>query len=505
MLRCSTSMQDLDRQKTDVARNRETYGLSVERTLELEDVSGREVLKNADVQAALASLKRPDMAGGSVSALDRLFRPDDFEDFRILDYFRRAKKLIFSAKEGVIDPSTDIGFQICLMSGAMAGMEWRTLRQRTLDGKRDKRKLGRNVSGSESLPDGLLYRRVTNAAGKTMDGVWSYDEQKVGKIREAYRILASDHAISLTGLAERVGWSSGFSLRRTLQNPVWRGIRISQPMAGETEPVAMRLPLEPVVSDDEWARAQTLLLKRRTWSRETRDQRFLGAGLLVCRMELITGERCGRKYYFHCDVRRGQHDEYLCASRHQGGPGCGAARLRRVLVDEAILQITETYLMDAKFLADVFRRIEQVPAPDHTAQRTRELAKLAARRRKWIVEYDEDRITKREFDERMAAIQKTTHEVEAKMPAAPPPAVDYRAVIAGLARVLARLRRQPFAEQRKIVKDVIRSLPVVDGHVSEVVLSGSFLGRFTHTKIAQPSRRRHWRRFQWPASAARQR
>jgi hypothetical protein len=72
----------------------------------------------------------------------------------------------------------------------MAGMEWRTLRQRTLDGKRDKRKLGRNVTGSESLPDGLLYRRVTNASGKTIDGIWSYDESKVAKIREAYRILS---------------------------------------------------------------------------------------------------------------------------------------------------------------------------------------------------------------------------------------------------------------------------------------------------------------------------
>src|SRR5215471_12050547 len=96
LLRCSTSMQDLDRQKTDVARLRDAHGLQIERTLELEDVSGREVMENADVQRMLHSLTRPDIAGGVISSLDRLFRPDDFEDFRILDYFRRAKKLIFS-------------------------------------------------------------------------------------------------------------------------------------------------------------------------------------------------------------------------------------------------------------------------------------------------------------------------------------------------------------------------------------------------------------------------
>ena len=69
--------------------------------------------------------------------------------------------------------------------------------------------------------------------------------------------------------------------------------------------------------------------------------------------------------------------------------------------------------------------------------------------------YDQGTITQAEFNERMPAIQKAVHEAEAKMPAAPPPPVDYRAVIAGL----ARLRTKPFAEQRKIVKSVIRWRP----------------------------------------------
>jgi hypothetical protein len=39
----------------------------------------------------------------------------------------------------VLDPATDIGFLVSLMSGAFAGQEWRTLRQNTMDGKREKR------------------------------------------------------------------------------------------------------------------------------------------------------------------------------------------------------------------------------------------------------------------------------------------------------------------------------------------------------------------------------
>jgi DNA invertase Pin-like site-specific DNA recombinase len=479
MLRCSTSAQDLDRQKTDVERMRQTHALQIEYALPLEDVSGREVLQHPDVLRALGDLKRPDIAGGLVPALDRLFRPDDFEDFRILDFFRRSKKLIFSAKEGVIDPSTDIGFQICLMSGAMAGMEWRTLRQRTLDGKRDKRKLGRNVTGSESLPDGLLYRRVTNAAGKTIDGIWSYDEEKVAKIREAYRILFSDNKISLSALARRVGWSSDVSLRRSLQNPVWRGVRISAPMAGETEPVEIRLPLKPVLSDADWALAQVLIRKRRTWSKETADPRFLGAGLLVC--------ACGEPFYFHSDGRRATYETYFCRSKFRKGPGCGAARLKRGPVDAALVQIVEENLMDAKFLSAFFRRIQETPRPDTRIEREKELTKLAGRRKRWLDAYDEEKISKAEFDERMDKVNAAMREIEAKMPSAPPPPFDTQTVVEGLVETFESFRTWQFADQRATLKRVVRSIPVRDEMIAEVVLSGHFLGQLAHTNLLQPS------------------
>jgi hypothetical protein len=53
----------------------------------------------------------------------------------------------------------------------------------------------------------------------------------------------------------------------------------------------------------------------------------------------------------------------------------------------------------------------------------------------------------------MDVLTKAAHEIEAKMPAAPPPPVDYRAVILDLARELARLGTKPFIEQRRIVQD----------------------------------------------------
>ena len=137
-LRVSTDAQDTARQKADVARVIAANNLEVLRTLELIDVSGRKVMHNRDVRAVLRDLNCPYIAGIAISALDRLFRPNNYSDFSILDAFRETRKLIFSAKEGVLDPASDAGFMMSLMSGAQVGMEWRELRRRTVGGKAEK-------------------------------------------------------------------------------------------------------------------------------------------------------------------------------------------------------------------------------------------------------------------------------------------------------------------------------------------------------------------------------
>ena len=269
----------------------------------------------------------------------------------------------------MIDPASDMGFLTSLISGAFAGQEWRTLRQRTVSGKREKRLLGRNVSGSAALPTGLVYERIANAAGKTIDCKWSYDEAELAKVREAYRLLFQGRC-NLSEIERAVGWGRGRI--RTLANPTWRGVRIGAPMADEAQPVEIPLPLEPLLGPDEWAKAQVLLAKRATWSKATSDPRFLGAGLLVC--------ECGAKYYFHGDARRGGHDSYFCSSKFKGGPGCGAAWLRRTIVDRVIERIVSERMTDAAFLAKTFARVERPAAPD-LDKRERELARLAARRK----------------------------------------------------------------------------------------------------------------------------
>ena len=69
--------------------------------------------------------------------------------------------------------------------------------------------------------------------------------------------------------------------------------------------------------------------------------------------------------------------------------------------------------------------------------------------------YDEERITKQEFGERMDKVNAEIRALEVSMPVAPPPLPDYSAVTAGLVETLASFRTLPFLEQRTALKRIV--------------------------------------------------
>jgi DNA invertase Pin-like site-specific DNA recombinase len=469
LIRISTDTQDTQRQHADLETLKRKYSLHVLRVLELRGVSGTAVLNDEQVQQLLREIQQPGVDGLAASAVDRLFRPKRGGDFSILNGFQDARKALWTVRDGHIEPWTDEGWERFMTAGTRAGSEWREIRRRCMDGKAAKRLAGAHVNGNQSLPRGL---RFDKHAG------WSYDEAELAKVQAAYAMLF-EGGHSLTQIALRVGYKSAFDIRRVLGNPTWRGLRVYPPSRDRVEPLEVPLPLKPLLSPEQWTQAQTLLAARRTWSKETRDQRFLAAGLLIC-------GRCQRRFYFHCDVRKGYCDAYHCSSRHKGGPGCGAPRLRREIVDRALERIVSDYLLDAAFLAAVFARLAEPAKPDHSAKRREaELDRLRARRARLVDALENELIDKAEFAVRAAKIKAAAAEVEARMPAAaPPPLPDVRAVVAGLSRAFSRFDRLAFVERRSLLRRVVRSVQVVDGTIPAFTLSGAFLGELAHTNSA---------------------
>jgi DNA invertase Pin-like site-specific DNA recombinase len=478
LIRVSTDLQDTARQKTDLQKLEKRYGIHIIRTLELVGVSGTTMLTNQQTRQLLREVTQPGLHGLACSAVDRIVRPKKGRDFGILDDLQDAKKHLWTIRDGHMDLGTHEGWQRAMAAALRAGSELEEIIRRVRDGKAQKKAEGRNVNGSAVLPDGLKFDKRQG---------WSYDPVELAKITQAYQLLFEDR-YRLSEIERLVGWPRRRC--RTLANPTWRGVR-AYPATADQDAFEVPLPLEPVVTEEQWNRAQALLAKRRTWSRETSDQRHLGGGLLFC--------QCGRRLYSRCDPRRGQHDTYFCSSKWPKGPGCGAAHIRRVTVDAAIVRIVGEYLTAPKFLAAVFRRVKETPQRDTRAEREKELAKMAARRKKWIEQYDEDRINKQEFEHKMDAVTKAVRQIEAAMPAAPSPVLDQRAVIAGLVRTLARFNTWPFQEQRATLKRAVRSFQVVDDAITEFTLSGAFLGELAHTNPAQRLRSQCSARFPKPA------
>src|SRR5688572_6271543 len=74
------------RQQEDIRSTAAAFSVEVVETIQLVDVSGTSVMEAPEFLRMLELVKQYD--GLVVSALDRVFRPDDFASFSIFDVFK---------------------------------------------------------------------------------------------------------------------------------------------------------------------------------------------------------------------------------------------------------------------------------------------------------------------------------------------------------------------------------------------------------------------------------
>lgn len=471
LLRVSTNAQDLERQKVDVQRVVASYDLDLVRSEEVDGVSGRHVQQDPQFQKVFRDLKRADIAGVAVSALDRLFRPDFYSDFAILDHFRDNKKLIFSSKEGPLDPATDAGFMMSLMSGAQAGMEWRELRRRSLQGKEVKRRQGRHVNSPSSLPRGVAF--------DTQTGQWRFEEPDRSRIEKAFELLF--RGVSYRDMAEEVGggWS-GSGLQRALTNPVWRGVRrydvgtrCSANRREEAFEVAIPIRL---MSDQRFEEAQKIIRDRHSnWAKSKRpDSPFLALGLLKC--------NCGKPYFTRTDYRPGKHHWYYCASRHPNGRGCGSHSLWQADVDEGIKGLVSEYLLQPELLRVIAAASLKQMGPDKgaAAKLAREMAKLDGKRKRFIEMRGDAVISREELAARLGALDRERDALRALLPQETP-SVEPEHLVKIIVTRLAKFPYLALGEQREQLQEVVKEFGVRDGAIDGFELAPGFLAELQNS------------------------
>lgn len=458
LLRVSTNAQDLERQKVDVQRVIASYDLELVRTEEVDGVSGREVYEDAQFQTIFRDLRRTDITGVAISALDRLFRPEKFGDLKILDHFRDNSKLIFSSKEGVLEPASDAGWMMGMISGAQAGMEWRELRRRSLQGKEVKRRQGRHVNSPCCLPRGIAFD------GKT--GQWSFEEPDRSRIERAFALLF--RGVSYRDMAEEIGggWT-GSGLQRALMNPVWRGVRRYEMETKSSErrreeafevPIPIRL-----LSDEQWEQAQRIIRDRHNnWAKSKRPESpFLALGLLRC--------HCGKPFFTKTDYRPHQHHTYYCASRYPKGPGCGTESLRQKVVDDGIIDLVDYYLLHPKRVYDIAAASLKLMGSQNNgaaAKLEREMAKLDGKRKRFIEMRGDAVISREELAVRLAGLDRERDSLRALLPQEAP-TIEPKRLAEMIGKHLAKFPYLELPKQRVKLREFVKEFSVHDGVIDE--------------------------------------
>ncbi len=460
LLRISSKAQDVARQRTHIAWLKKHFGLEIVETIELDGVSGRKVLQNPRFLQILDDLRhRPDIDGLVISAIDRFFRTDRYDDTKCFQPLADARKLIWSKAEGEVAPWTPEGFGVCMTAALKSGAEWRTLRDRTMDGKEELRAEGKHVNGDSTLPRGVRYDRITET--------WSYLEPDCSRVvRMCELALAGD---SYHTIADKVGHGWTYrGVRGTLRNPIWAyGVRVYPANEHREEARTVKVIDQPLIPVSTWELVQKELDRRKdTWRKTKKAPRFLLSSLLKC--------ACGKSWYTLPGSPAKPRAYYYCSTRFRGrGPACGAASLQQPAADEIVAKMATESFTDLAVVAEMLKSI--APASAAAPDTAKEIGRLEGRRERILEQRADGIITRDKCNQQVAVIDRELQAARATV-AVETPVVNLKRLAAGLVRVFGGFYKKPFEFKRDLLREAVRDIVVKNGTIFEFTFRGGFLG-----------------------------
>ncbi len=347
------------------AANRKTaerYDLRVVRTIEIIDVSGASVLRSPRMQELLKLMEEPEICGVVAKEFSRLMRPENFADYVLLQHFIDTGTVLY-LPEGPIDLASKHGRLYGTIRAAMAGVERREIIERMQDAKEALRRAGKHPGGSATLPYGVGYSREQG---------WFYTAE-AEKVKQAFRLFLSGKGYTV--IAKELNLPRA-NIRFLLENPIYTGWRVydekrdpsalgyiprSDGRQGDRKKIK-RNPgeiirvkvLEPLVTEEDFARAQQLIdLKRQKhWRvRAETSRRYTYNGFLTC-------DECHGPIYTHSSKR----DFYVCKSHHprerrkrelEGFVPCSNRHMLRYKLEPKVDELFGKKLRDREFLSRV--------------------------------------------------------------------------------------------------------------------------------------------------------
>ncbi|MEI8352377.1 MAG: recombinase family protein, partial [bacterium] len=366
LIRVSTKEQ-ADDDRAGIARQREVIAhtvlvkrLDLVSTIQLDDVSGTNVRHCSEIVELLSLVEKKNIQGVVLADLDRLLRPDRFEDFSLLQVFQDSGAILYCGDQE-INLASDSGYLLAGVQALLSGNELRTIKRRINGAKEEKRKQGKCPNAAITIPTGVTYDRKAEK--------WGYTSEVV-KVQEAFRLIDEENITNYRDLERKTGIHHR-TLHNILRNPIYIGIRCidkkrgTQKYASENgrqsdRKKVKRLPHEiikvpvmeqPAVDPARFNRVQAILGNKKTsWSssRSAPSQRLL-TGVGHC-------AACGELLYCSSSAgkTRRQPGYYICRRnyylyRPQTG-GCPMKNIRQDKTDEAVIRWVAEKLTDRQVL-----------------------------------------------------------------------------------------------------------------------------------------------------------
>jgi len=484
LIRVSTEQQAADdrasipAQRTVNQRTCVQYGLEIERSIEIADVSGASVLHAPEIKELMHLMQSPAIDGVVAREFSRLMRPDNFTDYALLQVFVDSKTVLY-LPEGPLDLGSKTGRLMGTIRAAIAGLERTEILERIWSAKEEKRRRGELGQGAIVLPFGVGYEQ----------GKFFY-KPEAEKIREAFRqLLAGNHNYNV--LSELIGVSPR-GAHLVLQNPIWTGWRIIDKKRDTSatgkyaskngrqadrrkikrapeEIIRVRVIDPPLISEPEFAAAQTIMAmkQRKHWrSRPDYEHRFTYRGFLTC-------SECGQT--IHTALAR--RDYYACKGRRVDH-NCQSKYMRREKLEAVLDELFTQQLLRPEFIGGCVEALRQRALEDGSAGRIQRLSAqitaLSNKRDRVVEIFIDGLISRTEHDRHLVAINRDIQIAQDMLIRETPTTLDTQSLI----KALAPLAEWPYwssEQKRRVLSTIVFDIRVANYKVDALLLNPALL------------------------------
>ncbi len=423
LIRVSTEQQAAtDRASIPAQRvvNRRTcaqHGLEIVRSIEVRDVSGASVLLAPEIQDLMRLMQSPEIEGVVAREFSRLMRPENFDDYALLQAFADSKTVLY-LPDGPIDFSSKAGRLLGSLRAAMAGLERTEILERVWSAKEEKRRRGELAQSKIVLPFGVGYEKGQGFCYKP----------EAELVREAFRLFLAGNQNYLK-LAQIVGVTPR-GMHVILRNPIWTGWRVinkkrDTSAAGRypkangrqadrrkvtrapEEVIRVQVIKEPLISEADFKAVQRImdLKQSKHWRcQDNIERRFTYNSFLTC-------SKCGD--IIHTAFAR--RDYYVCKGRRTAHK-CRTNYMRREKLEAVLDELFAVRLSSPVFVQRCVDELKQRTAHRDSARRiqrlTTEVIALRGKRERVMDGYVEGAIGRDERDRRLTKIDHDIHVAE---------------------------------------------------------------------------------------------